>query len=127
MSDVSAEQKLREAIARQIERETFLRRMQIERCNALAVQAIKDTFERITDPLENTGVSSVSVDAPLVQLETVFNHPDVCEILDACKQNGMSIKLRLSYGEEFKCTFSVCDRHVTISHCDMTYKKNPSR
>jgi hypothetical protein len=123
---MSAEQKLREAIDRQIERETLARRMQIEHSNTLAVQAIKDTFERITDPLENTGVVTVSVDAPFVKLETVFDHQDVSDILDACKLNGVSVQLRPSYGH-FECMFSVRDRYVSISHTDVTYKKNPLR
>lgn len=123
---MSAEQKLREAIARQVERETLARRMQIEHSNALAIQAMKDAFEKITDPLENTGFVTVSIDAPFVQLETVFDHPDVSEILDACKLNGLRAELRPSSGH-FGCTFSVSGRFLSIAHPDSTYKKNPLR
>lgn len=119
---MSAEQKLREAIARQIERETFLHRMQIEHNNRVAIKAIKDAFERITDPMENTGVATVSVDAPQVKLETVFDHPDVCEILDACKLNALLVEVRSSSGH-FGCTFSLRDRFVSIAHPDTTYVK----
>ncbi len=124
---MSTEQKLREAIDRQIERERLARRMQIEHSNTLAVQAIKDAFARVTDPLDNTGVGTESVDAPYVKLETVFDHPDVSDILDACKLNGLFMELRSSSGH-FGCTFSVSGRFVTIAHTDSTYKnKNPLR
>jgi hypothetical protein len=125
---MSAEQKLREAIARQIERETIARRMQIEHSNSQTVQAITSAFERLTDPLENTGVVTVSTDdAPSVQLETVFDHPDVSEILDACKLNGIILELRPSTGGQFRCVFSVSSRFFSIAHSDSAYKKNPLR
>jgi hypothetical protein len=124
---MSADEKLREAIARQIERETLARRMQIEHDNAQAVEAITSAFERITNPLENTGVVTVSVDAPQVKLETVFDHPDVSEILDACKLNGIIIELRPSMGGQFRCVFSVSGRFLSIAHADLAYKKNPLR
>lgn len=113
---MSAEQKLREALARQIDRETLVRRMQIEHSNRVSIKAIKDAFERITDPMENTGVATVSVDAPQVQLETVFDHPDVCEILDACKLNGLPAEVRPSTGGHFGCTFSMRDVDCSPRH-----------
>lgn len=122
---MSAEQRLREALERQTERETFTRRMQIEHDNAQAVQAIKDAFEQLTDPLNNTGISEVRIeDLRFYQIGTVLEHPDVDEILAACKLNGLLFEAFYCGAHKgFKCRFSAKQGQRTffIWHSDKDF------